>query len=206
YDETVYDLLASTDELGKKKLDLSDDAKEKKITVPGSTVMPLDSLESAKEVFGTAFSNRKEAVRKCNTHSSRSHGIFIITLHGANGRTQERRDGVLHLVDLAGSERLEQPPSVDRGFKETVSINSSLTSLRDIITALSSKKDYIPYRNSKLTRLLRYAIGANAKILMIVTISPLQQHRIETLDSLRFAATVYDTQVVPAKRKELKRV
>ncbi|KAK9319605.1 P-loop containing nucleoside triphosphate hydrolase protein [Lipomyces orientalis] len=99
YDETVYDLLASTDELGKKKLDLSDDAKEKKIKVPGLTVMPLNSLESAKEVFGSAFANRKEAVRKCNTHSSRSHGIFIITLHGANGRTQERRDGVLHLVD-----------------------------------------------------------------------------------------------------------
>ncbi|KAK9493759.1 P-loop containing nucleoside triphosphate hydrolase protein [Lipomyces doorenjongii] len=203
YNETINDLLVCADEFDKKKLEIRNDPKDGKIMVPDLTVISLDSQESVAKMLKTASGNRSVAATKANERSSRSHSVFILTLHGVNVTTQEKREGTLNLIDLAGSERLSHSQSTGDRLKETVSINKSLSCLRDVITALGSAKDgnHIPYRNSKLTYLLQYSLGGNSKTLMFVNISPLKQHIAETLNSLRFATKVNNTQIGTARRK-----
>ncbi|KAK9366085.1 P-loop containing nucleoside triphosphate hydrolase protein [Lipomyces kononenkoae] len=203
YNETINDLLVCADEFDKKKLEMRHDAKDCKITVPDLTILPLDSRESVAQMLKTASGNRSVAATKANERSSRSHSIFILTLHGINLTTQEKREGTLNLIDLAGSERLSHSQSTGDRLKETVSINKSLSCLRDVIMALGSPKDgnHIPYRNSKLTYLLQYSLGGNSKTLMFVNISPLKQHISETVNSLRFATKVNNTHIGTARRK-----
>ncbi|KAK9371894.1 P-loop containing nucleoside triphosphate hydrolase protein [Lipomyces chichibuensis] len=203
YNETINDLLVCADEFDKKKLEIRNDPKDGKIIVPDLTVISLDSQESVAKMLKTASGNRSVAATKANERSSRSHSVFILTLHGVNVTTQEKREGTLNLIDLAGSERLSHSQSTGERLKETVSINKSLSCLRDVITALGSAKDgnHIPYRNSKLTYLLQYSLGGNSKTLMFVNISPLKQHISETVNSLRFATKVNNTQIGTARRK-----
>ncbi|KAK9363812.1 P-loop containing nucleoside triphosphate hydrolase protein [Lipomyces starkeyi] len=203
YNETINDLLVCADEFDKKKLEIRNDPKDGKIMVPDLTVVSLDSQESVAKMLKTASGNRSVAATKANERSSRSHSLFILTLHGVNMTTQEKREGTLNLIDLAGSERLSHSQSTGDRLKETVSINKSLSCLRDVITALGSAKDgnHIPYRNSKLTYLLQYSLGGNSKTLMFVNISPLKQHISETVNSLRFATKVNNTQIGTARRK-----
>ncbi|KAK9337051.1 hypothetical protein LIPSTDRAFT_102875 [Lipomyces starkeyi NRRL Y-11557] len=203
YNETINDLLVCADEFDKKKLEIRNDSKDGKIMVPDLTVVSLDSQESVAKMLKTASGNRSVAATKANERSSRSHSVFILTLHGINVTTQEKREGTLNLIDLAGSERLSHSQSTGDRLKETVSINKSLSCLRDVITALGSAKDgnHIPYRNSKLTYLLQYSLGGNSKTLMFVNISPLKQHISETVNSLRFATKVNNTQIGTARRK-----
>ncbi|KAK9253064.1 P-loop containing nucleoside triphosphate hydrolase protein [Lipomyces tetrasporus] len=203
YNETINDLLVCADEFDKKKLEIRNDTKDGKITVPDLTVMSLDSQETVAKMLKTAAGNRSVAATKANERSSRSHSVFILTLHGVNATTQEIREGTLNLIDLAGSERLSHSQSTGDRLKETVSINKSLSCLRDVITALGSAKDgnHIPYRNSKLTYLLQYSLGGNSKTLMFVNISPLKQHISETVNSLRFATKVNNTHIGTARKR-----
>lgn len=94
------------------------------------------------------------------------------------------------MIDLAGSERNEGSKAEGDRLKEATSINKSLSCLGDVISAIMKKEAHIPYRNSKLTQMLKNYMGGDAKTLMIVNVSPLQNHSCETLCSLRFAAKV----------------
>ncbi|KAG5457042.1 MAG: P-loop containing nucleoside triphosphate hydrolase protein, partial [Olpidium bornovanus] len=135
--------------------------------------------------------NRSVAATEMNANSSRSHSIFTITVEccekGADGRDHFYA-GKLHLVDLAGSERQSKTGASGERLKEATKINLSLSALGNCISSLvDGKSTHIPYRDSKLTRLLQDSLGGNSKTLMIATMSPAAYNYDETLSSLRYA-------------------
>ena len=147
---------------------------------------------------------RSTSATKCNEHSSRSHYIFRLRLKGCNGRTGDTTDGELNLIDLAGSERTKESGVTGAAMAEANAINKSLSSLGDVIGALSSGAKHVPYRNAKLTHVLQNALSGSSKTLMFVNVSPSAKHHCESLSSLRFASKVNATQVGPAERKGTK--
>lgn len=126
-----------------------------------------------------------------NEHSSRSHAIFILTVEccklGADGQ-DHIRVGKLNLVDLAGSERQSKTGTTGERFKEATKINLSLSALGNVISALvDGKSTHIPYRDSKLTRLLQDSLGGNAKTCMVANVGPASYNYDETLTTVRYA-------------------
>jgi hypothetical protein len=139
--------------------------------------------------FGTA--NRKTASTAMNADSSRSHSIFTIYIETAEQVNDEQRikAGKLNLVDLAGSERSGKTKATGQTQKEGIKINLSLTALGNVISALvDGKSQHIPYRDSKLTRLLQDSLGGNQKTVMIAALSPADYNFDETLSTLRYAS------------------
>lgn len=137
---------------------------------------------------------RAAAATKMNAASSRSHAVLTISLEaiaigpGAADSGAVRR-GRLHLVDLAGSERQGRTGATGDRLKEAASINLSLSALGNVISALAAGNGrHVPYRDSKLTRLLRDSLGGNARTLMIACVSPSDVDADETLSTLRYAA------------------
>ncbi|KAG5458900.1 MAG: kinesin-related protein, partial [Olpidium bornovanus] len=137
--------------------------------------------------------NRSVGFTEMNARSSRSHSIFTITIEASDpdpddGGEGHIRMGKLHLVDLAGSERQAKTQAAGERLKEAAKINLSLSALGNVISALvDGKSAHIPYRDSKLTRLLQDSLGGNAKTLMIATLSPASYNYDETLGTLRYA-------------------
>lgn len=158
-----------------------------------------------------ASRERHVATTAANERSSRSHAVFQLFLTGrcrVAGREREV-SGMLSFVDLAGSERLQSTGAVGERLKEAQHINRSLCALGDVIEAIGRKSSsrgpsaaavHVPYRNSRLTMLLRDCLGGDSKTLMFVNISPLQEHLGETLSSLRFASKVHACTVGVARR------
>eukprot|EP00657_Telonema_sp_P-1_P010476 TRINITY_DN4923_c0_g1_i1.p1 TRINITY_DN4923_c0_g1~~TRINITY_DN4923_c0_g1_i1.p1 ORF type:complete len:177 (-),score=40.59 TRINITY_DN4923_c0_g1_i1:92-622(-) len=136
--------------------------------------------------------NRQTASTLMNNKSSRSHSIFSIALEQdftacASGKhAQEFISAKFHLVDLAGSERNKRTGATGQRFKEAVSINQGLLALGNVISALSSSKGvkHVPYRESKLTRVLQDALGGNSQTLMLACVSPADNSLDETLNTL----------------------
>lgn len=190
YNEELHDLLTPPKEQDpKKKPDIKHDEIRKTTTVTNCKTVMLDSEDTVELMLNQAQKNRSVAATKSNEQSSRSHSVFTLKLIGENSATRERCEGTLNLVDLAGSERLKVSGAEGDRMKETQNINTSLKSLGDVIEALGTGR-HVPYRNSKLTYLLRYSLGGNSKTLMFVMVSPLEAHLNETLSSLRFATKV----------------
>ncbi|KAK9837080.1 hypothetical protein WJX81_001237 [Elliptochloris bilobata] len=139
---------------------------------------------------------RSVAATACNERSSRSHLVFALAVSASNCRTGQKMLGLLNLVDLAGSERLSKSGAASDRLKETQAINKSLSSLGDVIAALGSKAEHVPYRNSKLTWLLQPCLSADAKTLFIINISADSQAATqESLCSLRFGAKINATTI-----------
>uniref|UniRef100_A0A8C1Z0C4 Kinesin-like protein n=1 Tax=Cyprinus carpio TaxID=7962 RepID=A0A8C1Z0C4_CYPCA len=154
---------------------------EKEVFTAHEMVGCLELGNSARTVGSTAM----------NAASSRSHAIFTISL-------EQRRKGdkgdvmvsKLHLVDLAGSERQKKTKAEGVRLKEGISINRGLLSLGNVISALgdeSKKGTFVPYRDSKLTRLLQDSLGGNSHTLMIACVSPADSNIEETINTLRYA-------------------
>ncbi len=123
-----------------------------------------------------------------NQTSSRSHSIFTIVIECAESNGEHIRVGKLNLVDLAGSERQSKTGATGDRLKEATKINLSLTALGNVISALvDGKSTYIPYRDSKLTRLLQNSLGGNAKTVMCANAGPADYNYDETLSTLRYA-------------------
>ncbi|KAI9009638.1 P-loop containing nucleoside triphosphate hydrolase protein [Gaertneriomyces semiglobifer] len=148
-------------------------------------VQEMDRLMS----FGNK--NRSVGATEMNARSSRSHSIFTITVEASEKGTdgeEHIRAGKLHLVDLAGSERQSKTGATGDRLKEATKINLSLSALGNVISALvDGKSSHIPYRDSKLTRLLQDSLGGNAKTMMVATMSPASYNYEETLSTLRYA-------------------
>ena len=127
-----------------------------------------------------------------NAGSSRSHSVFSIVIECSvrdeNGEDHIRA-GKLNLVDLAGSERQSKTQATGDRLKEANKINLSLSALGNVISALvDGKSHHVPYRDSKLTRLLQDSLGGNTKTVMIAAVSPADYNFEETLSTLRYAS------------------
>merc|ERR1711977_342951 len=136
--------------------------------------------------------NRSVGETLMNAGSSRSHAIFTIIVECAEvdeKRGEHIKVGKLNLVDLAGSERQSKTGATGHRLKEATKINLSLSALGNVISALvDGKSTHIPYRDSKLTRLLQDSLGGNTKTVMIAAVSPANYNYDESLSTLRFAA------------------
>merc|ERR1719174_1381833 len=155
----------------------------------------MASLKELLKVAKLGASRRHVAATHMNDRSSRSHSIFSITVRHVDPCDGAVFTGTLHLVDLAGSER--QPASINDSQRvaEARTINRSLSTLGNVIEALARNTDdrcealsHVPYRNSKLTWLLREALGGSAQAVLVIAISPSMVDRPETLSSLRFGS------------------
>uniref|UniRef100_A0A8C3UGZ2 Kinesin-like protein n=2 Tax=Catharus ustulatus TaxID=91951 RepID=A0A8C3UGZ2_CATUS len=199
YNEALRDLLLAKGERGSeleiRRLAPGSD----ELHVPNLTWVPVESEEQVLELLLRASSQRSVARTGLNERSSRSHSVFQLRIQGEHGARDLRCASSLTLVDLAGSERLEKSGSVGNRLRETQSINSSLSALGLVISALCNKEPHVPYRNSKLTFLLQNCLGGHAKVLMFVTISPLEENFGESLNSLRFASKVNECMIGTAQ-------
>ncbi|GAA50371.1 kinesin family member 3/17, partial [Clonorchis sinensis] len=150
------------------------------------------NIEEIQKVMNIGYQNRAVGATNMNEHSSRSHAIFIVTIECCQlGADDENhiRVGKLNLVDLAGSERQSKTLSEGERLKEATKINLSLSTLGNVISALvDGKSTHIPYRDSKLTRLLQDSLGGNAKTVMVANIGPATYNYDETLNTLRYAS------------------
>lgn len=136
-----------------------------------------------------------------NATSSRSHSIFTLFIEMSekdeNGE-EKFKAGKLNLVDLAGSERQSKTEATGDRLKEAQKINLSLSALGNVISALvDGKSKHIPYRDSKLTRLLQDSLGGNTKTVMIAALSPADYNYDETLSTLRYASRAKQIQNKP---------
>lgn len=203
YNENIVDLLRNgggeNTTTGNGKCEIRHDHENETTSITNVTTCQLDSKDSVGKVLQRATKLRSTASTESNEHSSRSHSIFIIHLHGHNNLTNEVSHGILNLVDLAGSERIHSSQVSGDRLRETQNINRSLSCLGDVIHALNTPdrngKRHVPFRNSKLTYLLQYSLTGNSKTLMFVNISPSNSHLNETINSLRFASKVNSTKI-----------
>ncbi|XP_044136763.1 kinesin-like protein KIF3A isoform X6 [Bufo gargarizans] len=151
----------------------------------------VNNADDMDRIMTLGHKNRSVGATNMNEHSSRSHAIFTITIEcsekGADGNIHVRM-GKLHLVDLAGSERQGKTGATGQRLKEATKINLSLSTLGNVISALvDGKSTHVPYRNSKLTRLLQDSLGGNSKTMMCANIGPADYNYDETISTLRYA-------------------
>lgn len=186
YNEEIRDLLGADPH---KKCDLKEDP-ERGVFVKGLTDVVVDSVSAIDSVMNAGNKNRTVGATLMNAESSRSHSIFTVIIEMSETAEERElfRKGKLNLVDLAGSERPSKTGATGARMKEGIKINMSLTALGNVISTLvEGKAKHIPYRDSKLTRLLQDSLGGNTKTVMMAAISPADYNYDETLGTLRYA-------------------
>lgn len=190
YNEEVRDLLSKNP---KNKLELKEN-KDSGVYVKGLNAFVVKSVPEIKNVLEVGKKNRSVGATLMNQDSSRSHSIFTITIETIDQTTTKEaadghiRVGKLNLVDLAGSERQGKTGATGDRLKEATKINLSLSALGNVISALvDGKSGHIPYRDSKLTRLLQDSLGGNTKTVMVANIGPADWNFDETMSTLRYA-------------------
>nr|XP_031539613.1 kinesin-like protein KIF17 isoform X3 [Vicugna pacos] len=187
YNEDVRDLLGADT---KQKLEMKEHP-EKGVYVKGLSMHTVHSVAQCEHIMETGWKNRSVGYTLMNKDSSRSHSIFTISIeiYAVDERGKDHlRAGKLNLVDLAGSERQSKTGATGERLKEATKINLSLSALGNVISALvDGRCKHIPYRDSKLTRLLQDSLGGNTKTLMVACLSPADNNYDETLSTLRYA-------------------
>lgn len=181
YKEVIYDLLT-----GEKDLKIKENP-AKGIYVDGLTEVCLVTVDDFMYYADLAQNNRIVSGTKLNQYSSRSHSIMILEVQQTFTNDNITKKGTLNLVDLAGSEKISKTGAVGETLEEAKKINLSLSALGNVIHALTSSSEHIPYRDSKLTRILQESLGGNYKTSLIVACSPHSYHLDETISSLQFA-------------------
>ncbi|KAL8231281.1 hypothetical protein R6Q57_001059 [Mikania cordata] len=188
------------------------------VSLSGSTEVSVSTQKEMTACLEKGCSNRSVASTDMNNQSSRSHAIFTIHLEQKDkkkGETisselmgEEYRCSKLHLVDLAGSERAKRAGSEGLRLKEGIQINKGLLALGNVISALGDDKKrkegvHIPYRDSKLTRLLQASLGGNCKTVMIACVSPADYNAEETINTLKYANRARNIQNKASVQKEV---
>ncbi|XP_036217551.2 kinesin-like protein Klp61F [Bactrocera oleae] len=205
YNEELCDLLSSDDSV---KIRIFDDSTKKgSVIIQGLEEIPVHSKDDVYKLLEKGKERRKTATTLMNAQSSRSHTVFSILVHiRENGMDGEEmlKIGKLNLVDLAGSENVTKAGN-EKGIRarETVNINQSLLTLGRVITALVERTPHIPYRESKLTRLLQESLGGRTKTSIIATISPGHKDIEETLSTLEYAHRAKNIQNKPEVNQKL---
>ncbi|XP_038591274.1 LOW QUALITY PROTEIN: kinesin-like protein KIF22 [Micropterus salmoides] len=185
YNEKVLDLLSP----GSQDLPIRED-KDKNILIPGLTHTTISSFSDFDKHFVPASLNRTTASTKLNQRSSRSHAILLIKVVRTQLALPHRQQtGKLYLVDLAGSEDNRRTGNQGIRLKESGAINLSLFTLSKVVDSLNSGTAVrVPYRDSKLTRLLQDSLGGSAHAVMITNIAPEYKYYFDTFSALNFAA------------------
>ena len=184
YKEVMYDLLTQTGDLKIQE------NPETGVKIDGLSEVYLSSLNEFFDYVELSQINRKTAETKLNHNSSRSHCLLILEISQSFKKEKLIKKGILNLVDLAGSEKISKTGAVGLTLEEAKKINLSLSTLGNVIHALTHKAEHIPYRDSKLTRLLKESLGGNYKTSLIVTCSPHSYNLDEVVSSLLFAKRV----------------
>ncbi|EJF65955.1 kinesin-domain-containing protein [Dichomitus squalens LYAD-421 SS1] len=171
-------------------LKLFDDSKKGGVIIQGLEETPVRTVTDALALLTKGSHRRQIAATKFNDHSSRSHSVFSITIHTTAASTTGDgllRVGKLNLVDLAGSENIGRSGAENKRAREAGMINQSLLTLGRVINALVDNSPHVPYRESKLTRLLQDSLGGRTKTCIIATVSPARSNMEETLSTLDYA-------------------
>ena len=176
----------------------------KGIYIEGLSEYYVCSPEEIISLLEIGNNNRAQSFTNMNEHSSRSHFIFILKLFQNNRKEETSKSSKLLLVDLAGSEKVSKSGVEGQTLEEAKIINKSLTTLGRVINNLTDGKSmHIPYRESKLTRVLQESLGGNSKTSLIITCSPSIYNECETLSALRFGERAKKIKNKPIINKEL---
>ncbi|KAF2169162.1 hypothetical protein M409DRAFT_52444 [Zasmidium cellare ATCC 36951] len=182
YMEKIRDLLVPQND----NLPVHED-KQRGVYVKGLGEFYVGSVDEVYHVLERGGQARAVAATNMNQESSRSHSIFVIEVTQKNVETGSARSGRLFLVDLAGSEKVGKTGASGQTLEEAKKINKSLSALGMVINALSDgKSSHIPYRDSKLTRILQESLGGNSRTTLIINASPASYNTDETISTLRF--------------------
>ncbi|CAH1646121.1 unnamed protein product [Spodoptera littoralis] len=199
YMDKIRDLL----DVSKVNLSVHED-KNRVPFVKGATERFVSSPEEVFEVIEEGKSNRHIAVTNMNEHSSRSHSVFLINVKQENLENQKKLSGKLYLVDLAGSEKVSKTGAEGTVLDEAKNINKSLSALGNVISALADgNKSHIPYRDSKLTRILQESLGGNARTTIVICCSPASFNESETKSTLDFGKRAKTVKNVVCVNEEL---
>ncbi|VVA25016.1 PREDICTED: armadillo [Prunus dulcis] len=201
YMETLQDLLDPTND----NIPIVEDPRTGDVSVPGATIVEIKDQHSFLELLRCGEAHRIAANTKLNTESSRSHAILMVQVkRSVLGREDDVssengdpshltkpfkplvRKSKLVVVDLAGSERIQKSGSEGHMLEEAKCINLSLSALGKCINSLAENSAHVPFRDSKLTRLLKDSFGGSARTSLIVTIGPSPRHRGETASTILF--------------------
>uniref|UniRef100_A0A7N5ZYW3 Kinesin-like protein n=1 Tax=Anabas testudineus TaxID=64144 RepID=A0A7N5ZYW3_ANATE len=198
YFEIYLDKIRDLLDVSKTNLSVHED-KNRVPYVKGCTERFVCSPEEVMDTIDEGKSNRHVAVTNMNEHSSRSHSIFLINVKQENTQTEQKLSGKLYLVDLAGSEKVSKTGAEGAVLDEAKNINKSLSSLGNVISALAEGTAYIPYRDSKMTRILQDSLGGNCRTTIVICCSPSSFNEAETKSTLMFgqrAKTIKNTVTV----------
>jgi len=204
YCETIQDLLAPGNFSGENEavgnLQIREDP-GKGFYVKGLTEYKITSYSEAEGLINLGLENRAMAPTLMNTTSSRSHTVLTVKVVFAG--TSLKRSGKLLLVDLAGSERIRRTTSSGVRLSEARSINASLSALGNVIAALAVDNKHVPFRDSKLTRLLQDSLGGSASTALIATVGPAPINEAESLSTLMFASRCMHVKSQPVFNEEI---
>ncbi|XP_068922867.1 kinesin heavy chain [Petaurus breviceps papuanus] len=196
YFEIYLDKIRDLLDVSKTNLAVHED-KNRVPYVKGCTERFVSSPEEVMDVIDEGKANRHVAVTNMNEHSSRSHSIFLINIKQENVETEKKLSGKLYLVDLAGSEKVSKTGAEGAVLDEAKNINKSLSALGNVISALAEgTKTHVPYRDSKMTRILQDSLGGNCRTTIVICCSPSIFNEAETKSTLMFgqrAKTIKNT-------------
>ena len=205
YNEVIKDLLNPSD----KKLEVRQHPKLG-IYVQGLAELVVQSSEDVVKYIDSGNRVRKVASTNMNARSSRSHSCFILKIKQKDvekiSEDQQRTTELsakINLVDLAGSERQDKTGATGARLKEGAAINKSLSTLGQVINSLAKGDKHIPYRDSKLTRLLQESLGGNSVTMMIAALSPADNNFDETLSTLRYASNAKQIKNASKKNEDV---
>ncbi|KAL1419131.1 hypothetical protein MTO96_005243 [Rhipicephalus appendiculatus] len=189
YNEELFDLLSAHEDTSRMKI-YEDSSRKGSVIIQGLEEITVHNREEVFFILQKGAAKRQTAATLLNATSSRSHTVFSVTVHireTTDDGEELVKTGKLNLVDLAGSENIGRSGAIDRRAREAGNINQSLLTLGRVITALVDKAPHVPYRESKLTRLLQDSLGGRTKTSIIATISPDMTNLEETLSTLDYA-------------------
>lgn len=183
YNDKVFDLFEAPDKRTPAGLPIRDNEKGKAIVV-GLTERPCTSLKEFEQLYDQANVNRSTSATKLNAHSSRSHAILCVKVSQTTG--DQVRVSTVSAIDLAGSEDNRRTDNNKERLVESSAINKSLFVLAQCVEAISKSQSRIPYRESKMTRIL--ALGQNkSHTIMVLNLAPVKSYHLDTMSSLNFA-------------------
>ncbi|KAF4316780.1 hypothetical protein BBO99_00008463 [Phytophthora kernoviae] len=219
YGEEIHDLLVTLDDsTGENKVSLRE-AENGEVQVTGASEVCVDNADECMRLLERGTLCRTTGSTLMNAHSSRSHAIFTVTMvqhvpirdPPADGSElgdgdYETRSSYFNFVDLAGSERQKRTQAEGKRLKEGIDINKGLLALGNVISALGDDKKrgrvHVPYRDSKLTRMLQDSLGGNSRTLMLTCVSPADVNFEETLNALKYANRARNIQNKPVVNRD----